>query len=345
MWRSDDLQAYLTEIAKMTIQDFLKLIKRHLKFIIALPVIFALMAIGWHLVSPSGYTATASFVTNGDLAFAQGLANKEAASYSNSAVRITCTSQSSAKQITVSASGPDSSVCIESANAVVKRAAEQYQNTSGSSILVTITEATMATSDAPSPVRTVLIAFVLGLLISLCIIVLLDALETPLRSRGDIEGASGLLILGDAPSSDGGDRLLANLQFRCNGRPSTISVVPVGIEATAPVVARELTGALERSDVRVRLVKGSPHAKKFQVSVPEDAAIVVSCEPLDVGMGAAYIAHNADATVLCVSEWTDSRKQLTATIQELELAKANIAGIVCLPEQKQLKQAKESKSE
>lgn len=203
----------------------------------------------------------------------------------------------------------------------------------------------MATSDAPSLVRSVLIALALGLLISLCIIVFLDALRVPLKSHEDVEGASGLLVLGDVPSLDGGDRLLANLQFRCDGRPSTVAVVPVGISTSAPAAARELASALERSDVRVKLVKGSPHAKRFQVSVPEDAAIVVSCESLEEGMGAAYIAHNADATVLCVSEWTDSRKQLTATIQELELAKANIAGIVCLPEQKQLKQARESKSE
>lgn len=102
--------------------------------------------------------------------------------------------------------------------------------------------------------------------------------------------------------------------------------------------------ALERSDVRVKLVKGSPHAKKFQVTVPPDAAIVVSCEPLSVGMGAAYIAHNADATVLCISEWTDTRKQLLSTIRELELAKANIAGIAYLPEEKPVKEHKTDKA-
>ena len=126
-------------------------------------------------------------------------------------------------------------------------------------------------------------------------------------------------------------------------RPSTIAVVPVGAETTAPIVARELAEALERSDVRVKLVKGSPHAKKFQVTVPEDAAIVVSCEPLDAGMGAAYIAHNADVTVLCVSEWTDSKRQLAATVQELELAKANIAGMAYLPEEKKPREPRRPK--
>lgn len=91
-------------------------------------------------------------------------------------------------------------------------------------------------------------------------------------------------------------------------------------------------------------MKGSPHAKKFQVTVPPDAAIVVSCEPLSVGMGAAYIAHNADATVLCISEWTDTRKQLLSTIRELELAKANIAGIAYLPEEKPVKEHKTDKA-
>ena len=168
-------------------------------------------------------------------------------------------------------------------------------------------------------------------------------MKLPIKSRKDVEDESGFPVLGVAPSLEGGERLLANLLFCCNMRPSTIAVVPVGAETTAPIVARELAEALERSDVRVKLVKGSPHAKKFQVTVPEDAAIVVSCEPLDAGMGAAYIAHNADVTVLCVSEWTDSKRQLAATVQELELAKANIAGMAYLPEEKKPREPRRPK--
>lgn len=321
------------ETVDMTILDLIKLIQRNLKLIIALPVLFAALAIAWSLFTQASYTATASFITNGDLAFAQGLANKEAATYSNSGIQISCSSQSSTKQIMISATGEDSSLCVESANAVAEKAVEEYKSIS-SSIIATVTKATSAARDTPSSIKMVLVALALGLFIAICIVALIDMIKAPIKSREDTESVSELLVLGTVPSSDGGDRLLANLQFCCEVRPLSVAVVPVGVATTAPATARELAGAFERSDVRVKLVKGSPHAKKFQVTVPPDAAIIVSCESLSAGMGAAYIAHNADATVLCVSEWTDSKRQLLSTLRELELAKANIAGIAYLPEEK-----------
>ena len=326
----------------MTILDLIKLVQRNLKLIIALPAFFVVIAIAWSFAAQVDYTATASFITNGDLAFAQGLANKEAAAYSDPGMRISCSSQSSTKQVTISATGQDSSLCIESANAVAEKAVEEYKSTS-SSIIATVAKATSASRNTPSFIKMILAALALGLFIALCVVVLIDMVKTPVRSLEDVENASGLPVLGLVPSSGGGERLLANLQFRCDKRPSAIAIVPVGTAATAPVVARELAAALERIEVRVKLVKGSPHAKKFQVSVPEDAAIVVSCEPITMGMGAAYIAHSADATVLCVSEWTDSKKQLVSTMRELELAKANIAGIAYLPEEKTAKEPKKGK--
>lgn len=43
--------------------------------------------------------------------------------------------------------------------------------------------------------------------------------------------------------------------------------------------------------------------------------------------------------MLCVTEWTDSKRQLLATMRELELAKANIAGLAYLPEDKEATEA------
>lgn len=83
-----------------------------------------------------------------------------------------------------------------------------------------------------------------------------DGVRAPIKSPGEAESVCKLPILG-MPVAEGGERLLANLLFRCGERPSTIAVVPVGVESTAPVTARELASALERSDVRVKLVKGS----------------------------------------------------------------------------------------
>lgn len=326
----------------MTLHDLLRLLKRYFTLVVALPVICLVGTVVVLMLMPPSYVATSSFVTSGDLALAQGLASKEAASYSSSQVHVSSASTSSSKQVTITATGADQNLCITAANEVANNAVRQYKE-ANSSIVGTVSEATYAMYNGPSMIRSAIVALFVGLFIAICLIIPFDAVKLPVKSRKDIEDECSLPVLGTALSQEGGERLLANLQFRCNGRPQTVAVVPVGVESTAPVVARELAGALERSDVRVKLVKGSPHAKKFQVSVPEDAAIVVSCEPLDAGMGAAYIAHNADATILCVSEWTDSRKQLASTVSELELAKANIAGVAYLPEEKKSREPKRAK--
>lgn len=322
----------------MTILDLMRLIQRHLKLVIALPIIFAVVALAYSFFIQASCTATANFITNGDLAFAQGLASKEATSYAKSGVQISCSSQSSNKQVTISATGSDATQCIEAANTVANNAVSQYKSSS-SSVIVIVTEATSAVRNTPSPLRVAATAFALGLFVAICIVVLIDIAKAPIKSREDAENACELPVLGTGTSVEDGDRLLANLQFACGKRPSTIAVVPIGQADSAVVISNELVNALERSSVRTRIVKGSPHARKFKVSVPEDAAVVVCCPPLAAGAGASYIANGSDATVLCVTEWTDSKRQLLATMRELELAKANIAGLAYLPEDKEATEA------
>ena len=322
----------------MTILDLMRLIQRHLKLVIALPIIFAVVALAYSFSIQASYTATANFITNGDLAFAQGLASKEATSYAKSGVQISCSSQSSNKQVTISATGSDATQCIEAANTVANNAVSQYKSSS-SSVIATVTEATSAVRNTPSPLRVAATAFALGLFVAICIVVLIDIAKAPIKSREDAENACELPVLGTGTSVEDGDRILANLQFACGKRPSTIAVVPIGQADSAVVISNELVNALERSSVRTRIVKGSPHARKFKVSVPEDAAVVVCCPPLAAGAGASYIANSSDATVLCVTEWTDSKRQLLATMRELELAKANIAGLAYLPEDKEAMEA------
>lgn len=317
----------------MTILDLMRLIQRHLKLVIALPIIFAVGALAYSFFIQVSYTATANFITSGDLAFAQGLANKEATSYAKSGVQISCSSQSSTKQVTVSATGSDATQCIEAANTVAENAVNQYKS-SNSNVIATVTEATSAVRNTPSPLRVAATAFALGLFVAICIVVLIDIAKAPIKSREDAENACELPVLGTGTSVEDGDRILANLQFACGRRPSTIAVVPIGQAESAATISRELIGALERSNVRTKLVKGSPHARKFKVTVPDDAAVVVCCPPLAAGAGASYIANSSDATVLCVTEWTDSKRELLATMRELELAKANIAGLAYLPENK-----------
>ena len=99
----------------MTILDLIRLIQRHLKLVIALPIIFGVIAVAWSSFTQTTYTATASFVTSGDISFAQALASKEATSYSNQDIRVSCSSNTSTKTVTITATGPNSDACIRAA--------------------------------------------------------------------------------------------------------------------------------------------------------------------------------------------------------------------------------------
>lgn len=324
----------------MTILDLVRLVQRRIKLVIALPILFMVVALLWSLFIQASYVATASFITSGDLAFAQGLASKEAVSYSSSGIEVSCTSQNTSKQVTITAKGSDASACVNAANSVANNAVSQYKSVN-SNVAASVTQASSAIRDTPSPFKVIFIAFVAGLFVAFCIIVLMDIVEAPIKSHEDAENACDLPVLGDAISAEGGDRVLANLEFCCGGRPATTAVIPVEDAESAMIVSSELIGALDRSNVRSKLVKGSPYARKFQVYVPEDAAVVVCCPPLSAGAGATYIANNSDATVLCVREWADSRRQLAATVRELKLAKANLAGLAYLPEDKEKLKSKD----
>lgn len=296
-----------------------------------LPVLFAIAAFLWSFFIQVSYTATASFITSGDLAFAQGLASKEISAFSHPGVQISCSAQSNTKQVTVTGSGADADMCINAVNTVAGNAVAQYKD-ANSNVTLSLTEATSAVRNTPSPIRVCTLAFLAGLFVAVCIVLLIDVAKAPIKSREDAESVCDLPVLGTAGSIEGADRILANLEFCCGKRPATTAVVPIGEAPSATIVSEELVEALKRSNVRAKLVKGSPYARKFKVSVPDDAGVVVLCPPLDAGAGATYIANNSDATVLCVVAWTDSKRQLMSTIRELRLAKANLAGLAYLHE-------------
>lgn len=329
----------------MTILDLMRLIKRYVKLVIFLPVLFAVVALFWSFFVQVSYTATANFITSSDLAFAQGLTSNQIALYSEPGVTLACSSQSATKQVTVTAKGSDPTACINAANAIVNNTVSNYR-AQNSNVVLTVTEADTVVRNESSPIQTCLIALLAGFAVAVVIIVLMDIAKAPIKSREDAESVCDLPILGTATSMEGADRILANLEFCCNRRPLTTAVVPVGDAASATKVSDELVEAFIRSNVRAKLVKGSPHARKFKVSVPEDAAVVVCCPPLTAGAGATYIANNSDATILCVVAWADSKRQLLSTIRELRLAKANIAGLAYLPEDDDAKiKAKVAKKE
>ena len=92
----------------------------------------------------------------------------------------------------------------------------------------------------------------------------------------------------------------------------------------------ELASAIENSGIAVTRLQGSPHAQSFNPITLPNMVTIVECASLSEGMGAAYIAREADVTILCVNEWIDSRKVLVSVVEELQFAQVRPAGIVFL---------------
>lgn len=312
----------------MTFLDLIKLIRHYLKLFIAIPCGCVVLALLVLLLSPQNYEAKATLLTNGDIALAGGFAQSEAESYSQNGIKVTSEADTAYRTITIIAEGADYGGCIAAANATVLAAGDDVRNVN-SQFSVSTNEATFAESTSPSIPKIVLISLVLGLFVAVCVVVIIDVVKMPIKSKKDIEMTSGLTVLGNIPNWDRGERLIANIRFLCNDQPSTIAVVPVGLTG-GTLTCAELASAFEHAGSSVTRIKGNPHAQSLNaISLPEITTIV-ECAPLSEGMGAVYIAKEADITILCASEWRDSRRALFSVVEELKFAKVKLGGVVFL---------------
>lgn len=312
----------------MTLSDLLKLIRHHIRFVIATPIICALIATLVILLIPPTYEAKATLLTNGDIALASGFAQSEAEKYSQNGIEVVVKAETSSRTITITAEGADYGGCIAAANATVLAAANDVHAANDQTAIST-NEATFAQNTAPSVLRTALLALLTGLFIAICVLVVIDMVKTPIKSKNDIEAATDLPVIGTIPNRDRGERLLANVRFLSDKAPSTIAIIPVGFTG-ATLTCAELASAFEHAHTTVTRVKGSPHAEGLTSLALPEVVTIVECAPIAEGMGAVYIAKDADVTILCASEWRDSRKALTSVVEELRFAKAEIGGVVFL---------------
>lgn len=316
----------------MTFTDFLSLACRYKKIVLFPIAICILIALVISFLSPPSYVASASIVLNSDLAFMKGLATKEASKYTNLGATVSITSSDATKQVVFNASGSDPTACVEAANSVMNSTVSIFRQNNTNAVIEE-SEANYAGVTRNNPIGFILAAFLVGAAIAICILFSIDILKAPIKSPKDAEHSCGYPILEGITSVERGEQLFANIQFHCNKVPSTIAIIPIGEPTTALIVSKELAGAFERGSINTKLIKGSAHIRKFKVKVPDNAAVLACCEPITAGMGTAYIAHHSDTTLLCIRGWVDNKRQLETTINELQLANADIAGIAFLPEE------------
>lgn len=219
----------------MTLLELFQLLKKHMQLVIVLPVACALvMAVASFAVMRNTYTAQTSMYILASSSAAQGqttnyneltasqlLANDVAALLESDRVRqdaaealgledlddfdISVASETTTRVITLSVDGPDAESAASVANEMAKQVSVVAQDVQVADSINVIDEA--VAPDAPSGPNRLLyiaVAFMAGLFLAVAIVVLMDMLNTRVRSAEDAEELLGIPVVGRIPAMKGG---------------------------------------------------------------------------------------------------------------------------------------------
>ena len=218
----------------MTLLELIELLKKHLKLVVALPVACALiMAVASVAVLHNTYTATTSMYilartddTNSstnysDLSASQMLANDVATLLESDSVesgaakalgitdlsdyKVSVSSETTTRVITLSVTGADPEATANVANAMAESVNEVAQNVDAAKSINVIDKA-KAPEEPSGPNRKlyIAVAFMAGLFAAIAIVVVADMLNTRVRSAEDAEELLGIPVIGRIPAMKGG---------------------------------------------------------------------------------------------------------------------------------------------
>ena len=217
----------------MTLLELLKLLRKHIKLVIALPVVCALItaAVAW-LVLPNTYTANVSMyvltrsgdsdgtLSSTDLSASQMLANDVAGLFKDERVLndtaaslqmtslkgydIKVASGTTTRVITLSVTGESAqSVAIVSnaLAATTDEVAREAMDVKSVNVIGPATEPT-APSGPPRTLYTA-VAFLAGIFLAVAVVVLMDMLNTRVRNPEEAEELLGVPVIGRIPTIQG----------------------------------------------------------------------------------------------------------------------------------------------
>mgnify|MGYP003197729128 CR=1 FL=1 len=214
----------------MTLLELFQLLKKHLKLVITLPVVCAIaMGIVSFAAMDNTYTATTSMyilaktddsgqMSYNDLSASQMLSNDIATLLDSDSVKsgaakelgltdlddykVSVSSETTTRVITLSVTGTDAKETAEVAKAIASSVSTVAQNVGAAQ---SINEA--KTPEAPSgPKRTlyIAVAFLAGIFIAVAYVVLADMLNTRIRGAEEAEELLGIPVVGRIPAMKGG---------------------------------------------------------------------------------------------------------------------------------------------
>lgn len=330
----------------MTLLDLFRLIRKYWIIVVAVTVVCGGAAGAYAMMSRSvGHSATAAIVGNSQAGGVMGFANAEGRMLIDpeSDYKMEAKVEAGTSTVNVTVSGPDEKECISLANSLADRALDRaveayegFENPfSGTVEKADITEEVKSGSGK----KYLLVGILAGLFLGVCIVVIIDMVRRPVKSIEGMQDLVELPVLEKLPATNG-ERLLANVRFASKKDDlRRVCVVPLGDRALADEVAALLDAAMaaevgqgsiadNSSDVRSGDNAAQSSTSVIAKEAIHDRFFVQACDPLSAGMSAAYEARGADAVIVAGRQWTDSLSALETTVAELQLAEANVVGLV-----------------
>ncbi|MGO4984391.1 YveK family protein [Collinsella sp. Sow4_E3] len=216
----------------MTLLELFQLLKKHLKLVITLPVVCAIvMGIASFAMMDNTYTATTSMYilakTDGgqmsynDLSASQMLSNDIATLLDSDSVKssaakdlglsdlddykIAVSSETTTRVITLSVTGTDAKETAQVARAMANSVSTVAQNVGAAQSINVVDEAkTPESPSGPKRLLYVAVAFLAGVFIAIAYVVLEDMLNTRIRGAEEAEELLGIPVVGRIPAMKGG---------------------------------------------------------------------------------------------------------------------------------------------
>lgn len=216
----------------MTLLELFQLLKKHLKLVITLPVVCAIvMGIASFAMMDNTYTATTSMYilakTDGgqmsynDLSASQMLSNDIATLLDSDSVKsgaakdlglsdlddykIAVSSETTTRVITLSVTGTDAKETAKVARAMANSVSTVAQNVGAAQSINVVDEAkTPESPSGPKRLLYVAVAFLAGVFIAIAYVVLADILNMRIRGAEEAEELLGIPVIGRIPAMKGG---------------------------------------------------------------------------------------------------------------------------------------------
>lgn len=217
----------------MTLGEFFTLMRRHLVFIIVMPIVVALVAVGVCLVLPDQYTSSSTMYVLSKSNNTQQYQNDASAQYNNlnagqllandvasiakservasdvaqqvgmgslDGYRVNVQSSDTSRIITLTVTGASPQRTASIANAYVQETSLTASSVMGTKAVNVVDRATIPTSPSgPNRPLYVVVALLVGLIVAACIVVLADRLNTKVRTDEEAQQITGLPVVAHFP--------------------------------------------------------------------------------------------------------------------------------------------------